>query len=150
VNGGAYAYKASTTDSTYTDASEDLDGSGTEKTVRYIVKVADNASTLSEPSNYVEFIVIDITDQKVRVNNLRELPADFGIEQNYPNPFNPITAIKYALPVDATVTLKIFDVSGREVVVLVNGVREAGYYEATFDAKKLASGMSLYRIISAT
>ena len=67
--------------------------------------------------------------------------------QNYPNPFNPITTIAYTLPQTERVQLIVFDVLGREVLTLVEGVQQdAGRYEVAFDASHLASGLYLYRI----
>ncbi|MEW5797565.1 MAG: T9SS type A sorting domain-containing protein [Bacteroidota bacterium] len=66
--------------------------------------------------------------------------------QNYPNPFNPTTVIKYQLPVTSTVTLKIFDLLGREVATLVNEQKRPGSYEVTWDAKHISSGVYFYRL----
>lgn len=76
-----------------------------------------------------------------------EIPTEFNLAQNYPNPFNPATVIKYALPMEATVTVKVFDVLGQEVAALVNNeVKNVGYYTINFDATNLRSGMYIYRI----
>jgi hypothetical protein len=74
------------------------------------------------------------------------LPSKFSLSQNYPNPFNPSTKINYELPMDGLVSLKIYDMSGKEVYYLVNEVKAAGYYTVSFDASKLSSGIYLYRI----
>jgi hypothetical protein len=74
------------------------------------------------------------------------LPVEFSLEQNYPNPFNPATTIKFSIPQSSKVTLKIYDVLGREVSTLVNDVRNAGNHEVNFDASNLASGMYIYSI----
>ncbi len=74
------------------------------------------------------------------------LPGDYALEQNYPNPFNPITIIRYELPKATLVTLKVYDVNGQEVAVLVNGKKEAGAHLVQFDAAKLPNAVYLYRI----
>jgi hypothetical protein len=65
---------------------------------------------------------------------------------NYPNPFNPTTAISYQLPAKGFVNLSIYDISGKKVAELVNGIREASTHEVTFDGSGLASGVYLYRL----
>ena len=72
--------------------------------------------------------------------------SGFELFQNYPNPFNPTTQIKYGIPNDGFVSLKVYDILGREVKLLVNEYKKAGYYEANFNASNLPSGMYLYRI----
>jgi hypothetical protein len=82
-------------------------------------------------------------------------PTEFSLSQNYPNPFNPSTTIQYSIPPSpfyekgergGFVTLRIFDIVGREVAVLVNETKEAGSYEVEFNASYLASGIYFYRI----
>lgn len=75
-----------------------------------------------------------------------EIPKTFSLDQNYPNPFNPTTIIKYALPISGYVTLKIYDILGNEVYTLDASFRKAGYYEASFDATNLASGVYFYKL----
>jgi hypothetical protein len=74
------------------------------------------------------------------------MPEQFVLEANYPNPFNPTTTIGYALPEAAAVRLVVYDVLGREVAVLVDGVRPAGRHEATFGAGGLPTGVYLYQL----
>jgi hypothetical protein len=76
------------------------------------------------------------------------VPDKYDLSQNYPNPFNPTTKINFDLPFDSKVTMKIFDITGREIKTLVNEVHEAGYYTVTFDAGSIASGVYFYRIIA--
>ena len=70
----------------------------------------------------------------------------YNLEQNYPNPFNSSTTIRFSFPRRKHVTLKVFDVLGREVATLVDEEKPAGVYEVTFDASKLSSGIYLYKI----
>ncbi len=71
---------------------------------------------------------------------------NFVLAQNYPNPFNPTTMISYQLPVNSAVSLKVYDVIGKEVSTVVNDVKEAGSYSTTFDGSKLSSGIYFYTI----
>ncbi|KAB2840200.1 MAG: T9SS type A sorting domain-containing protein, partial [Melioribacteraceae bacterium] len=75
-----------------------------------------------------------------------EVPEEYGLSQNYPNPFNPSTVIKYQLPENSFVDLKIYDVLGREVSVLSNEFKGAGSYEAVFNASNLPSGIYFYKL----
>jgi hypothetical protein len=74
------------------------------------------------------------------------LPMNYRLEQNYPNPFNPSTVIGYQLAGQSHVTLKVYDLLGREVAALVNEVKSAGNYTATFNASNLPSGVYFYKI----
>ncbi len=74
------------------------------------------------------------------------LPQEFGLKQNYPNPFNPSTRIKYQLRTQTHVTLRVFDLLGREVATLVNEDQAAGYKSVQWNASGFASGVYLYRL----
>ncbi len=93
-----------------------------------------------------------ITNVEGEINNL---PDRHELYQNYPNPFNPSTTIKYSIPVETLratslqhVTIKVYDILGREVRVLVNEEKNPGVYEIKFDARNLASGLYFYKITS--
>ncbi len=75
--------------------------------------------------------------------NTGSLPVDFKLHQNYPNPFNPVTNIKYEIPNDANVTIKVYDLIGREIFSM-NDFKQAGGYEVQFDGTNFASGMYFY------
>lgn len=77
------------------------------------------------------------------------LPTEFSLGQSYPNPFNPGTTIKYGIPKAGQVTLKVFDLLGREVVTLVEEEKPPGTYTIRWDASGVASGVYLYRLQSA-
>ncbi len=74
------------------------------------------------------------------------MPSETKLFDNYPNPFNPSTTIKFDLSESGFVSLKVFDILGREAATLINENLEAGGYEKVFDASKLASGGYYYRL----
>ncbi len=71
---------------------------------------------------------------------------DFQLFQNYPNPFNPVTTISFSIPDQSEVSLKVYDILGKEVSALVNEVKKPGTYNIRFNASKLASGVYIYRL----
>jgi serine protease AprX len=112
------------------------------------------ASQATHPDNRMGWGVIDAVSA---INYLKTLsvpdqtPAGFALEQNYPNPFNPATVIAYAIPSESAVSLKIYDVLGREIRTLVNDMQQRGRYTLTWDGNDLkglrvASGMYIYRL----
>jgi hypothetical protein len=74
------------------------------------------------------------------------IPASYSLDQNYPNPFNPSTTIRFGLPAESDVTLKIFNTLGQEVATLATGVMKAGVHSVTFDATNLSTGIYFYQI----
>ncbi len=78
----------------------------------------------------------------------RPIPAVFALHEAYPNPFNPVTELRFDLPEAGNVTLKVFDVLGRQHAVLVDGFRAAGSYQTTFDARALPTGLYFARLES--
>jgi hypothetical protein len=76
------------------------------------------------------------------------VPVEFSMSQNYPNPFNPSTRINYQVPVDANVTIELFDVTGQKVATFVNQDLKAGYHTLEVSGLRLASGMYIYRMIA--
>ncbi len=89
--------------------------------------------------NYTQFITN--IDDEVNTNHL-----DFRLEQNYPNPFNPVTNINFYISSNQFVSLKVYDLLGREAADLVNEEKSAGSYEVIFDGSSLSSGVYLYRL----
>lgn len=76
------------------------------------------------------------------------VPAKFDLSQNYPNPFNPVTKINFDIPQSGLVTLKVYDLLGKEVAIVLNEMKDAGYYTVNFDASGLSSGVYFYRLSS--
>ena len=87
--------------------------------------------TLSEPTS---------------VKNKKQFPLKFSLSQNYPNPFNPATSIEYRVASTEYITLKVYDVLGREVATLVNEEKHPGSYDVVFDGSELSSGIYFYKI----
>ncbi len=82
------------------------------------------------------------------INSLKDelTPKEFTLYQNYPNPFNPSTLIRYQIPLKELVTIKVYDILGKEVETLVNDIQDPGYYEVKFDGFNLSSGIYFYRV----
>ncbi|NOS85558.1 MAG: T9SS type A sorting domain-containing protein [Ignavibacteria bacterium] len=94
-------------------------------------------------------VFIDTNDVPLAIGN-NYTPAEFSLEQNYPNPFNPETKISFSLPEAGFVTLKIYDLLGREVMLLVNRNYSAGSYSTRLDAAGLGSGIYFYTLEART
>ena len=84
--------------------------------------------------------------QTVDISEPIKLPISFNLEQNYPNPFNPTTTISYSIPVTSFITLKVYDILGREVTTLINEEKPAGTYNLNFNASNLTSGVYFYKM----
>jgi hypothetical protein len=76
----------------------------------------------------------------------RKIPAKYSLNQNYPNPFNPTTVITYQIPSESQVTLKVFNILGKEVATLVNEVQQPGNKMVKFDAAAFSNGVYFYRL----
>jgi len=112
-----------------------------------VTGISDGAFTYTLDTVSVYHIVLQtttVTGVTARVG----APNAFGLYQNYPNPFNPSTVILYSVAADGPVTLRVYDVLGREVRELVKGFQTAGRHTASFDGSGLASGMYFYRLES--
>jgi len=73
-------------------------------------------------------------------------PRIFSLSQNYPDPFNPSTQIDFSIPQKSQVTLKVYDVLGKEVTTLIEGTKDAGTYTTTWNAQNYSSGVYFYRL----
>ncbi len=105
------------------------------QTLKYRLKQIDNNGNF-EYSDIVE----------VNLNSV--VPTEYNLSQNYPNPFNPTTTIKYSIPTEGMVSLKVYDVLGKEVANLVDENKNAGTYEVIFNAENLSSGTYIYKLTS--
>ncbi|MFZ2322235.1 MAG: T9SS type A sorting domain-containing protein [Ignavibacteriaceae bacterium] len=83
-----------------------------------------------------------VKDINSNISNVTE----YALDQNYPNPFNPSTKIKFQLPKDGFVTLKVYDILGKEIVTLITEEKSQGKYEVNFNASSLSSGVYIYKL----
>lgn len=94
------------------------------------------------PASYVNHNLTISTTTVTQINSV--IPERFELKQNYPNPFNPITKIDFSVPKNEFVTIKIYDVSGREIFTLLNETKAAGNYSVSFNSQNLSSGIYFY------
>ncbi|RPI01785.1 MAG: T9SS C-terminal target domain-containing protein [Calditrichaeota bacterium] len=106
----------------------------------YRVKYRDHNLRWSEWSNAVEFYA------KTGIEDIPAIPLEFYLGQNYPNPFNPTTMINYQIPKPCHVSLRVVNVFGQEVQVLVDAKQTPGYYQVLFDASPFSAGVYYYRL----
>ncbi|MDD5363176.1 MAG: T9SS type A sorting domain-containing protein [Ignavibacteria bacterium] len=120
--------------------------------VRYRVKAVDKTNWASVYSDFVSIVTRNLnqngSDDGDNIKPAADIPNTYKLSQNYPNPFNPTTNISYDIPKDGFVTLKIYDVAGREIKTLVNGFINAGSYIMGFNGISLSSGVYYYRLIA--
>lgn len=101
------------------------------------------AGTDTSMNHMVKVIGASLVEERIS-----DVPSEFKLSQNYPNPFNPFTSFTYSLKQSGDVQISIYDAAGKEVKSIVNGFREAGSYQVTFEAQNFASGIYYYRIIT--
>ncbi len=116
----------------------------------YVIKEISGPSynlDISENLSPVKVISLSCSEFDNTTNvGIKYNPTSFELGHNYPNPYNPSTKISYAIPTTSFISLKVFDVLGREVDVLVNKEQSQGNYEVDFNASHLTSGIYFYRI----
>ncbi|MCX6137527.1 MAG: T9SS type A sorting domain-containing protein [Ignavibacteriales bacterium] len=106
-----------------------------------------NNGCIAEAKTYSNIAVHKVAFGKVMEVQFKDLVSnDYVLFQNYPNPFNPVTTISYQLPYAAFITLKVFDVLGREVAVLVNEKKNAGSYSTIWDTGRSSTGIYFYTL----
>jgi hypothetical protein len=143
-SGGKYAYYCVDNVTVQSGASLTRWGSG--------AYCGGGTSTSSIETEEDEKLDQDVNNQTFdKVDAALMLPETFGVSQNYPNPFNPITTIKYQLPEESHVILTVYDITGREVIQLVNETQGAGFKSIRWDSKDrfgqtMSAGVYLYHI----
>jgi hypothetical protein len=114
---------------------------------RYRVTATDLNNSVSEYSNEVVINVAELLWKKGEGGASEDgLPLTYGLSQNYPNPFNPSTTISFRLPENSHVSIKVFDLMGREVASLLKEYLPAGYHNVEFNASNLSSGIYIYNM----
>ena len=148
---GEFQYLSTVSGSSYEDVSERYCPPGqycqSGHNIYYRVTAFDNQSKESIPSDSIKTHVLGGAPDKIVVNPPDELtPSEYKLQQNFPNPFNPVTNIVYQLPKSGLVQLKVYDLLGSEVAVLVNELKSKGSYSVNFDASNLPSGVYIYSL----
>jgi len=106
-----------------------------------------NGTAVGEDGTIINTSFPGVTSIESEIENkIDQLPSDYLLSQNYPNPFNPTTSLQYTIGSLQFVTLKVYDVLGREVAMLVNEEKQAGEYEVEFNAANLPSGIYFYQL----
>lgn len=103
-------------------------------------------NTINPNGGAVNPLRMNQLDVPLTVKNVNSVPGNFTLNQNYPNPFNPSTVINFAIPSSGLVKLKVFDILGKEVSELVNGMYNTGSYDVYFSAGGLQSGVYFYSL----
>ncbi len=117
--------------------------------VTFAIVAGDDLLGIRENANaaFAKAMEIGWTDIQVAVKDKEVIPEAFYVDQNYPNPFNPSTTIKFGVPQEAQVDMRIYDILGQQVSVLINNeVMRPGVHTVQFNASRLASGTYIYRI----
>lgn len=106
-----------------------------------------NGGPGGQNSDFIGIDALTVERYFVGINPLgNDVPKTFSLHQNYPNPFNPTTNIRFDLPKSGNVKMTVYDISGRLVTTLVDGIYSSGTYNVDFDAKELASGIYFYKV----
>ena len=129
-------------DSTVTDTLFQIDSLNAN--TKYYWRV--NASNDKGTSSYTDLANFTTGDKIVGVKDNNKAPSGFSLEQNYPNPFNPTTKINYSIPQKGYITLKVYNVLGKEVAAIFEGYQTAGIHTTTFNAANLSSGVYFYQL----
>ncbi len=104
------------------------------------------AELVSNPSQFIEVDFRGVTQGAIGITQISSIIKEFALSQNYPNPFNPATKINFSIPKSEFVSLRVYDILGREVKALVSENLTPGEYEVGFNAEGLSSGMYYYSL----
>jgi hypothetical protein len=117
------------------------------KTVKFRFTMFTDNGTPGDGFYFDDFKIVNFTNTYTGITNTSgEVPSVYSLSNNYPNPFNPSTNIKFGIPKDGYVTMKVFDITGREISNIISGQMKAGQYEVNFNAETLSSGVYFYRM----
>ncbi len=146
-NTGSWTLKTTTTNTYYTDTSEmEFSPPGSKDYVYYKMTAVDLMDNESSYTSTFTFIVNQWQQNVIALDLSQEAElSKYILFGNYPNPFNPTTKISFALPEQSNISLKVYNINGKEVTTLAEGSKEDGYYETSFDGSNLSSGVYIYR-----
>ncbi|MDP3831725.1 MAG: T9SS type A sorting domain-containing protein, partial [Ignavibacteriaceae bacterium] len=113
-----------------------------------VIPTLGDTLTMKTIKGFSIFDTLKVMSIPVNINDVESIPNDYSLSQNYPNPFNPITKINYTIPQTGLVTIKVFDILGKEITTLVNEEKKSGNHKIEFNGSKLSSGIYFYQIKS--
>jgi hypothetical protein len=121
-----------------------LNGEWIPEKIKVVVFIQSSGTKEIFQSETIEYNSLSVTS----IKNENKLPKSFSLAQNFPNPFNPSTVIEYSIPKEEFVSIKVYNILGKEITTLVNEKKSAGNYEIRFDAGSLPNGVYLYKLIA--
>ena len=133
--------------SQYNDLSLYCEGSGADS-AQYKIQSVDAQSHASAFSQIVTVKFDNNIRKEATSGPLSSMPLAFRVRECYPNPFNPTTTINFELPIDANVSMAVYDLLGKQVGLLVSGIQGAGYHSVVWDASSVSSGVYYLRMVA--
>lgn len=140
-----FLYQVNASQTSFTDNGVTITSGKFDPIVKYRIDAEDISGDKSAKTGYVS-VRSNMISKEVAVTENDGIIKDFNLNGPYPNPFNPSTKIGFSLPEQSNVSLKVFNIQGREIATLASGTKEKGNYTTLFNGSKLGSGIYIYKL----